>query len=68
MIIKHIKENSFFYLGFILLFSVGISLGAYWVTNVSIETKELLIMYLNGFLILLREKYLIIQLYLKAHL
>ncbi|NLM43148.1 MAG: stage II sporulation protein M [Clostridiales bacterium] len=49
MIIKHIKENSFFYLGFILLFSVGISLGAYWVTNVSIETKELLIMYLNGF-------------------
>jgi len=47
--IRHIKENSHFYLVFILLFSIGISLGAYWVSNVSDETKDLLIKYLNGY-------------------
>lgn len=48
-IIKHVRENGLFYLGFIIIFSVGISFGAYWVNNLSIESRDLLIRYLNGF-------------------
>lgn len=48
-VIKHIRENSILYLVFLILFSLGIGLGAFWVRNLSVESKDLLIRYLNGF-------------------
>jgi len=49
LIIKHIRENSIYYLGFIIMFSIGLSLGAYWVSNLNTETRDLLSRYINGF-------------------
>ena len=46
---KHIKENGTLYIFLLFLFSLGISIGAYWVNNLSVESKDLLIRYLNGF-------------------
>jgi len=49
LIIKHIRENGLFYLGFVIIFSIGISFGAYWVNNLTIETRDLLSRYIYGF-------------------
>jgi len=35
------------------VFSLGISFGAYWVNNLTLESKDLLIKYLNGFFALI---------------
>lgn len=49
LIIKHIRENGIFYIGFIIIFSIGLSFGAYWVSNLNVETRDLLSRYINGF-------------------
>ena len=48
-LMKHIRENGVLYIVFLIIFSLGISLGAFWVGNLTIESKDLLIRYLNGF-------------------
>ncbi|MCQ1529844.1 stage II sporulation protein M [Lutispora saccharofermentans] len=46
---KHIRENGIWYLCFFILFSLGISFGAFWVSKLSIDSKDLLIRYVEGF-------------------
>lgn len=55
---KHIRENGILYIFLLFLFFLGISLGAYWVNNLSVESKDLLTRYLNGFFSLIPESIL----------